>query len=93
MGELMMATKRMLKGHESYMSGFGEVIRPRDLSFRAAWILAMQACIETFPDFTLKYKAFKADLRNDDAFHGRKLIFGRTDTCPRERCRYTPSSI
>ena len=81
-GELMTATKRMLKGRESYMSGFGEIIRPRDLSFRAAWILAMQACIETFPDFVLKYKAFKADLRNDDAFHGRKLIFGENRYVP-----------
>jgi len=80
--ELMMATKRMLKGRESYMSGFGEVIHPKDLSFRAAWILAMQACIETFPDFALKYKAFKADLRNDDAFHGRKLIFGENRYVP-----------
>ena len=80
--ELMMATKRMLKGHESYVSGFGEVIPPKDLSFRAAWILAMQACIETFPDFVLKYKAFKADLRNDKAFHGRKLIFGENRYVP-----------
>jgi len=81
-GELMTATKRMLKGRESYMSGFGKVIRPKDLSFRAAWILAMQACIETFPDFVLKYKAFKADLKNDDAFHGRKLIFGENRYVP-----------
>ncbi len=80
--ELMAATKRMLKGRESYVSGFGEVIHPKDLSFRAAWILAMQACIETFPDFVLKYKAFKADLRNDEAFHGRKLIFGENRYVP-----------
>lgn len=80
--ELMTATKRMLKGHENYVSGFGEVMHPKDLSFRAAWILAMQTCIETVPDFALKYKAFKADLRNDDAFHGRKLIFGENRYVP-----------
>jgi len=80
--ELMMATRRMVKGDETYVSGFGEIIHPRDLFFRAAWILAMQTCIETFPGFALKYKAFKADLKNDKAFSGRKLIFGENRYVP-----------